>query len=64
MNQKENDKLSVAFVQGAKWWEYYSQGATMWQSDQRLAEEEATTRLERGTLGELPEALKKENETK
>ena len=27
-----------AFVEGAKWWEYHKEGATMWQSDQRLAE--------------------------
>jgi len=33
-----------AFVAGAKWWEFKRTGATMWQSDQTLAEEEATRR--------------------
>lgn len=44
----------VAFVQGARWWEYHKEGATMWQSDQRLAEEEALKRLENKTLGKRP----------
>lgn len=48
---ESKDALIVAFVQGAKWWEYHSRGATMWQSDQRLAEEEAKRREERQTLG-------------
>ena len=39
----END-IRRAFVAGAKWWEFNSTGFTMWQSDQRLAEEEATKR--------------------
>ena len=30
-----------AFVEGAKWQEFAATGATMWQSDQRLAEERA-----------------------
>ena len=38
-----------AFVAGAKWWEYHSTGATMWQSDQRLAEDEATRRYASNT---------------
>jgi len=33
-----------AFVAGAKWWEYHETEFTMWQSDQRLAEEEAIKR--------------------
>lgn len=33
-----------AFVDGAKWWEYTSAGATMWQSDQTKAEAEAVRR--------------------
>jgi len=32
------------FVAGAKWWEFHKTGATMWQSDQRLAEAEASQR--------------------
>lgn len=39
----KND-IRRAFVAGAKWWEYHSTGATMWQSDQRLAEAEAEKR--------------------
>ena len=35
------DDLRRAFVMGAKWWEFHQSGATMWQSDQRLAEEKA-----------------------
>lgn len=33
-----------AFVAGAKWWEFASTGATMWQSDQDKAEAEAIKR--------------------
>ncbi len=36
----KND-IRRAFVAGTKWWEFHSTGATMWQSDQRLAEIEA-----------------------
>ena len=39
----END-LRRAFVDGAAWWEWQSQGATMWQSDRRDAEQEASNR--------------------
>lgn len=45
--------LVVAFVQGAKWWEYYKTKFTMWPSDRRLAEKEALKRQENGTLGKL-----------
>ena len=38
------DDIRRAFVEGAKWWEYHSTKGTMWQSDQRLAEDEATRR--------------------
>ena len=50
--------LLIAFVQGAAWWEYHQTKATMWQSDRRLAEEEATRREENGTLGVLPITVK------
>lgn len=33
-----------AFIAGAKWWEYESRGATMWQSDQDRAQAEAERR--------------------
>jgi len=43
--------LLYAFVQGAKWWEYEKEGATMWQSDQELAWKTAECRLAAGVLG-------------
>lgn len=49
--KKLETPLIIAFVQGARWWEYHKEGATMWQSDQRLAEGEALKRLENRTLG-------------
>ena len=39
----END-IRRAFVAGAKWWEYHSTGASMWNSDVDLAEAEAMRR--------------------
>jgi len=48
------ESLNVAFVQGASWWEYHQAKATMWQSDRRLAEEEAARREQNGTLGVIP----------
>lgn len=43
------DDIRRAFVAGAKWWEHHETGATMWQRDRNLAEEEATKRYgERG----------------
>lgn len=44
------DDLRRAFVMGAKWWEFHSREATMWQSDQRLAEEEADRRYPDGKV--------------
>ena len=38
------DDIRRGFVAGAKWWEFVSRGATMWSSDVREAEEEATRR--------------------
>ena len=46
--------LVIAFVQGAKWWEFRSVGGTMWHSDQEYAEKESLRRDEEGTLGKLP----------
>lgn len=43
-----NNDLRRAFVAGAKWWEYHKAGATMWQSDSNLAEEEAERRYPDG----------------
>ena len=42
------DDLRRAFVEGAKWWEYYEVGATMWPSDVDLAEAEAEKRYPMG----------------
>ena len=64
MNVKEivSDKsLIIAFVQGAKWWEYHSTKFTMWQSDMLLAEEEAVRKLKGGTLGKTFEEIINEN---
>lgn len=46
--------LVVAFVQGAKWWEYHQTGATMWASDQDQAEGHAEEMARNGTLGKSP----------
>lgn len=46
-----DNKLLMAFVQGAKWWEWHKTGATMWQSDQRIAWDKAEERLKKGSLG-------------
>lgn len=42
------DDLRRAFVEGAKWWEYESTGATMWPSDRDKAESEAERRFPAG----------------
>lgn len=38
------EREAVAFVKGAKYWEYHSMGGTMWQSDQALIVQEAERR--------------------
>jgi ElaB/YqjD/DUF883 family membrane-anchored ribosome-binding protein len=50
----------LAFVQGAAWWEYHRTKGTMWQSDRKLAEEEAARREQSGTLGEDEKKEKRE----
>ena len=57
-----SDKLIIAFAQGAQWWEYFSRGATMWNDDRRLAEEEAERRLANGTLGRVRTKAVEESE--
>lgn len=42
------DDIRRAFVAGAKWWEYESCGATMWQSDRNKAKDEANKRYPGG----------------
>lgn len=49
--RKRENELVTAFIQGAKWWEWHKQNATMWQSDQRLAYEEAIKYLRANMLG-------------
>ena len=44
------DDIRRAFVAGANWWEFHSQGATMWNSDKRLAEDEAEKRYPDGKI--------------
>ena len=44
------DDIRRAFVAGAKWWEWHKEGATMWQSDTREAEDEAEKRYPGGKL--------------
>ena len=59
-----NDRLCRAFLEGAKWWEWAQNGATVGQSDQHAVMDEAEARLARGTLGASEEeflaTLKKE----
>ena len=38
------DCIQRAFVDGAKWWEFEKEGATMWHSDIADAEDEAIKR--------------------
>lgn len=38
------DELRLAFMHGAKWWEFHSTGGTMGQSDQKLVAEAAERR--------------------
>ena len=46
--------LIIAFVQGAQWWEWNKEQATMWSSDRDKAETEAVRRSTNGTLGKMP----------
>lgn len=54
-DKPESDYLlsaeEIAFVQGAKWWEYHSTKFTMWGSDQELAAKEAQKEKAAGRLG-------------
>ncbi len=46
----KKDDIRRAFVAGAKWWEWQKEGATMWNSDVREAEEEAEKRYPGGNV--------------
>lgn len=45
------DDLRRAFADGAAWWEFHSQGFTMFNSDRREAEAEAEARFPNGKPG-------------
>ena len=52
--ENEKKEKAIAFVKGAKWWEYHSTKGTMWQSDQELAAIEAEKRFNyKPTLDDL-----------
>jgi hypothetical protein len=53
----EQKRLVIAFIQGAKWWEYEKTKFTMWPSDQRDAKKAAIERLENNSLGATDEEL-------
>jgi hypothetical protein len=53
-NKSNSDALLIAFVQGAKWWEYHTSQFTMWPSDIDIATVEAERRLDNATLGIKP----------
>ncbi len=53
MKSKKLNPLVIAFLQGAKWWEWYKENATMWQSDQKMAILKAQKLLKAGELGNL-----------
>jgi hypothetical protein len=44
----ERHNFINAFVKGAKWWEYHKTGATMWPSDQALADAEGGRKFDQG----------------
>lgn len=58
----EDKALIQAFLQGAKWWEYETTGATMWQSDQQLVIKEAQRRLRDQTLGKSYDEITRQTE--
>ena len=45
-------RLMIAFIQGAKWWEWKKTGGTMWPSDEDVAGSEAAKLIKAGHLGE------------
>jgi len=48
-NDEAQEAIKVqAFVEGAKWWEWQKEGATMWPVDRRDTEAEATRRYTKG----------------
>lgn len=57
MRDAPQDPLVIAFVQGAQWWEYQREKATMWPSDRQRATEEAEIRADAGRLGVLSPAV-------
>ena len=50
-NDRSDNELLIAFVQGAKWWEWYRTGGAMRRVDEDIACRQAEERLENRTLG-------------
>jgi hypothetical protein len=55
VGEKVSDDVRTAFFKGAKWWEFKSTGGTMWQSDQKLAWEEACKKYPDSALAQPDE---------
>ena len=49
------NREKIAFVQGARWWQYYQNGATAFPSEVNEMEAEASRRQAAGTLGVVKE---------
>ena len=49
---EDQQSLETAFLQGAKWWEWTMNDATMWPSDQDRALKEAARKRADATLGQ------------
>jgi hypothetical protein len=58
-NWRAND-LRRAFVVGAQWWEWTKEHATMWPSDQDMAEDEAERRYPAGKPPPAPSRGRKD----
>jgi hypothetical protein len=55
VGEKVSENVRTAFFKGAKWWEFKSTGGTMWQSDQKLAWEEACKKYPDSALAQPDE---------
>ena len=51
-NVSEEDRRVIAFVQGAKWWQFYQFGSTAFASEVDEMEQEAERLLKLGRLGQ------------
>lgn len=55
MDLNQDDRLIIAFVQGAQWWQYHKNGSTAFSSERHEMEGEAERLLKEGTLGKTVE---------